>query len=222
MDRWIVDRHVQYLKKHGVHIKVGEIESWCGNVHKEEKKYIHNFGLKRSKEFSAGRRIIRSVFEEIGADVGAIGVDKGGAPVFPVGGVGSISHGERYCVVIAGYQCKARFIGVDIERVGRIDKSAWTILFTGYEIYLLNCISERDVDRFSTLIYSSKESYIKLHWSKNNESCDMHDINVIHIIELHKDFYCVTLNVCVSNEQKDKKKVYASCFSNNVLSHIVE
>ncbi|HEX4451740.1 MAG TPA: 4'-phosphopantetheinyl transferase superfamily protein [Kofleriaceae bacterium] len=68
---------------------------------------------KRRREFAFGRACARAA---LGAEV-AIGVGQGGAPIWPAGVTGSITHTDDYA---AAAVVRAGHIGIDVELVARI------------------------------------------------------------------------------------------------------
>jgi 4'-phosphopantetheinyl transferase EntD len=68
---------------------------------------------KRRREFAFGRACARAA---LGAEV-AIGVGRGGAPIWPAGVTGSITHTDDYA---AAAVVRAGNIGIDVELLARI------------------------------------------------------------------------------------------------------
>lgn len=73
---------------------------------------------KRQREYAGARRCARAAMGALGLDPVAIVKDEGGAPRWPRGIVGSMTHTEGYRAAALGFSMQVRSIGIDAEQHG--------------------------------------------------------------------------------------------------------
>ncbi|VXC01195.1 4'-phosphopantetheinyl transferase entD [Pseudomonas sp. 8BK] len=118
---------------------------------------------KRQAEYLAGRLCAREALLRVTgtAAVPASGEDR--APQWPVGMVGSITHGSGWAGAVVGKSTDWRGLGLDIEQImpaSRAERLAGEIL-TSAELFRLEALpSEQRAQRIS-LTFSLKESLFK-------------------------------------------------------------
>jgi len=119
-------------------------------------------GHTRSATFELGRRAARKALLSLGAPDTPLGRRDDGAPIFPAGFLGSISHtvheGTVYAVGAASLASAVCALGVDIERfrsprVGLLER-----IGSAQEIQWAN---ERDTERRTITIFSAREALYK-------------------------------------------------------------
>lgn len=118
---------------------------------------------KRQAEYLAGRLCAREALRRVTgtAAVPACGEDR--APQWPVGALGSITHGSGWAGAVVGNSADWRGLGLDIEQImpaSRAERLAGEIL-TPAELFCLEALpSEQRAQRIS-LTFSLKESLFK-------------------------------------------------------------
>ncbi|MEM1245367.1 MAG: 4'-phosphopantetheinyl transferase superfamily protein, partial [Acidobacteriota bacterium] len=117
-------------------------------------------GSKRRAEFSAGRHLARRIGQRLGHPIAALPRRDDGAPAWPSGLLGSISHCDDLCVVALAPATRLRGLGVDIEPNRPIERELWPELFTPEERLWLDRDRTPGVDS-SRFAFSAKESYYK-------------------------------------------------------------
>jgi 4'-phosphopantetheinyl transferase EntD len=116
---------------------------------------------KRRREFALGRACARSALEKLGHRGVVIGRGANGAPLWPEGLTGSITHTRDYAAAVVGETRRFSGIGVDAERVGGVTQDLWPRLFDDAERDHLMGLDEADRGPVATLIFSAKEACYK-------------------------------------------------------------
>ena len=131
-------------------------------LYPEEVVYVQNAVSKRVREFATGRHCAREALTRIGYSLCSIGMRKDGAPQWPTGIVGSISHTSG-CVVAAVAQNRGvGAIGVDVERINPdINENIWNLVCDNEEKKRLKTLHFRRRLIFGYALFSAKESVIK-------------------------------------------------------------
>lgn len=142
----------------------------------------------------AGRYCAARALRAAGYADARVPVGEAGAPAWPAGAVGSISHTAAYAVAVVGSSVNWRGIGVDCERV--LDE-------TGADDVVRTTLPEADAvdvaghDRlawteFVTVAFSAKESLYKCLRPLIGEFFDFTDARLTH---LHRDARHVRLRL---------------------------
>ena len=123
-----------------------------------EEMLTGGWGQKRRRDFALGRACARSALSKLGQDRVAIGRDKNGAPLWPEGVVGSITHTTGYAAALVARLGQFSGVGVDAERVGGVTQNLWPRLFDAEECDHLIGLEAEDRTRMATLFFSAKEA----------------------------------------------------------------
>jgi len=127
----------------------------------QEEALVQNSVPKRRREFGLGRACARTVLERLGHPDWAIGRSANGAPLWPQGIVGSITHTEGYAAALLGASQRWTGIGIDAERVGRVTRELWPRLFGTQEQAYLAALDDAAQATAATLLFSAKEACYK-------------------------------------------------------------
>ncbi|HJT42332.1 MAG TPA: 4'-phosphopantetheinyl transferase superfamily protein [Rhizomicrobium sp.] len=128
-------------------------------VHPEEEVFVATAGEKRRRDFALGRACARAALRDLGREA-AIGMARSGAPLWPKGVVGSITHTQGYAAALVAEARHISGIGVDVERIGGVTQELWPRLFAPAERdYLTAC--KADQAMMATLFFSAKEACYK-------------------------------------------------------------
>lgn len=84
-------------------------------LYPEEAAIVENAVEKRRREFSTGRNCARSALRGLGLEPGPIPTGERGAPLWPPGIVGSITHCTGYRAAAVAWACDTVTIGLDAE-----------------------------------------------------------------------------------------------------------
>ncbi len=88
----------------------------AGAVDEREEQVCAGWADRRKAEFRTGRACAHELLASLGAAPSPIGVDSEGAPCWPAGFVGSISHKRGFCLVGVASRSSLRAVGLDLER----------------------------------------------------------------------------------------------------------
>jgi 4'-phosphopantetheinyl transferase EntD len=133
----------------------------------------------RQREFALGRACARAALASLGHGHAVLGRRGDGAPLWPGGVVGSISHTQGLAVALAAPAGAFRGLGVDVEQYGRVTSNLYRQLFDCGERTQLAGMAEADRDRFAALFFSAKEACCKIWLDWHGTSLPFTSIRVI-------------------------------------------
>jgi phosphopantetheine--protein transferase-like protein len=144
-------------------IVVAEIEDVGQPVafHPDEAGYVEKSGDKRQRDFALGRLCAHAALAQLGFADTAIAQGGNGAPVWPEGIAGSITHTKGYAAALAGRTDMYLGIGVDAEWIGGVTENLYSRLFTATERAHLAMRNMAGRRRDATLLFSAKEAVYK-------------------------------------------------------------
>jgi 4'-phosphopantetheinyl transferase EntD len=128
-------------------------------VHQDENVHVAGAAEKRRRDFALGRACARAALACLGHGDAAIAKGGEGAPVWPVGIVGSITHTMGYAAALAGESRGFTEIGIDAERTGGVTQDLWPRLFTADEQLTLR--THPDPPLAAILLFCAKEACYK-------------------------------------------------------------
>lgn len=126
-----------------------------------EEALVEKAAAKRRREFALGRACARAALKKLGHDGVVIGRSANGAPLWPEGTIGSITHTRNYAAALVGERRRFSGIGVDAERVGGVTQDLWPRLFDAAERDHLMGLDEPGRGIAATLFFSAKEACYK-------------------------------------------------------------
>lgn len=126
-----------------------------------EEALVEKAAPKRRREFALGRACARGALEELGHGGAVIGRSANGAPLWPEGIIGSITHTRDYAAALVGEARLFSGIGVDAERIGGVTQDLWPRLFDDAERDHLMGLSQSDRLIIATMFFSAKEACYK-------------------------------------------------------------
>ena len=145
----------------------------------EEEAAVDSWTPQRRDEFARGRDCARHALKRLGVSASPILFDTAGAPSWPHGTVGSISHKRGCCLAVVGFSTQFLSMGVDLEQ----DCSR------GEDAVVDRICSPMERDQISslrtmctspgTLILSAKEAYYKFQFPLTSNSLDWRDVEVV-------------------------------------------
>ncbi len=135
---------------------------------------------RRRSQFALGRTVARRALERCGVVAGPILFDGEGAPAWPAGTVGSISHKRQNCMVAVGSASRFDGVGVDLELdvVERgEDEIVRRVCPTPAE--LSQAVDLQSSCRSpGTLFLAAKEAFFKLQFPLSRARLDWDDVQV--------------------------------------------
>jgi 4'-phosphopantetheinyl transferase EntD len=128
-------------------------------LHPEEEVHVARAAQKRRRDFALGRTCARAALAGFGHGEAVIAKGDAGAPLWPQGTRGSITHTQGYAAALVGEDCNFAGIGIDAERAGGVTRDLWPRLFSQAEQAQL--ATHRDPLLGATLLFSAKEASYK-------------------------------------------------------------
>jgi 4'-phosphopantetheinyl transferase EntD len=144
---------------------------------------VKNAGKKRIADFSTGRFCAKMAMETIGIFNAEILTGTGREPLWPQGIVGSISHSKKLVGAVVSPANKMHAVGLDIETMGNVKREMWDLLYTAPEQKFLSALSNEELELFTTLLFSLKESFYKFQYPITKLYLDFKDVEVHYINE---------------------------------------
>jgi 4'-phosphopantetheinyl transferase EntD len=144
-------------------IDEAEGEDFLAGLHPEERAAIEGAGERRRREFAAGRECARRALRRLGVEACALPVGGDGAPVWPPGIVGSITHKGSYrAAAVARVDDVLRGIGIDAEVDDPLPTGVLETIATPVEVAQVEALlGERPGARWDRLLFSAKEAAVK-------------------------------------------------------------
>lgn len=145
-----------------------------------EKEIISKASEQRKRHFSTGRMCAKKALEELGfLDIEILkGANK--EPIWPSGVVGSISHSSKLAGAVVANSNSLLSIGLDIEIIGGVSAEMWDVLFNEDEQRTLNALDRSQLDLFTTLFFSIKESFYKFQHPLTKLFLDFKDVELYY------------------------------------------
>ena len=141
-------------------------------LYPEEECVVAGAVEKRQRDFALGRTCAHTALARMERDAGPIARADDGAPVWPAGIVGSITHTQGYAAAVAAAAGFAG-LGVDAERIGGVTQDLWPRLFDKDERDDL--ARQPDPSRLATILFSAKEA---CHKAGRERVLRFHDLRV--------------------------------------------
>ena len=126
-----------------------------------EESLVAKAAPKRRREFALGRACAHAALSMLGQADAVIGRRENGAPHWPDGVVGSITHTSGYAAALVAEGTRFSGIGLDAERVGGVTENLWPRLFDAGECGTLEKLDEGTRKLVATLFFSAKEASYK-------------------------------------------------------------
>lgn len=127
----------------------------------EEEAAAREASPKRTRELRAGRACAREALRRLGLPDAALPRGPEGAPRWPPGAVGSISHCPGLCAAAAAPADVARGVGLDVERAGRAGRRVLERIAAPVELRHLAVLPVRAAGDWPTLLFAVKEALYK-------------------------------------------------------------
>ncbi|WP_169952313.1 4'-phosphopantetheinyl transferase [Microbispora sp. H11081] len=129
----------------------------------EERPLIARAVDRRRREFVTGRHCARLALGRIGVPPGPIPRGERGAPVWPAGVVGSITHCAGYRAAAVASADEARAVGIDAETHAPLPAEVLPTVASPGEIAALRALDDADAKIcWDRILFSAKESVYKV------------------------------------------------------------
>lgn len=149
----------------------------CRVLHPEEYALLMGQNIKRRMELCTGRYCAHVALEKIGYSDFPLLRDECGAPIWPEGTTGSISHSGDMTAAVVTFSKTIQGIGFDIQdkRIP-FPSRILSILFHRDETASFLAVPPQISDLYAYAVFSAKESAIKCFYTVLGEVVDLNNI----------------------------------------------
>ncbi|MFI6999412.1 4'-phosphopantetheinyl transferase Npt [Nocardia sp. NPDC050175] len=145
-------------------------------AHPAEEHLIAKAVEKRRRDFIGARHCARLALAELGEPPVAIGKGERGAPIWPRGIVGSMTHCDGYRAAALGHKMRFRSIGIDAEPHAALPEGVLDSVSLPPEREWLNTTySGLHLDR---LLFCAKEATFKAWWPLTDRWLGFEDAHI--------------------------------------------
>lgn len=171
-------RNLKDLLPAGACVIFSEPRHAQAKLHPREQEFLNARRMQpvREREFRVGRALAREALAQFGIADHPLLPAETREPLWPDGIVGSISHCEGICAVAVAESKRFSGIGVDLERIGRIDDRIIESVCTPDERRQLGTMEPSLRQRRLSLLFSAKESVFKALFPLTRQFLEFHDV----------------------------------------------
>jgi 4'-phosphopantetheinyl transferase EntD len=127
-----------------------------------EEALVAGASERRRREFAEARACARAALMALGAPAGAIGAERDGAPLWPAGVVGSITHKGGYRAAAVAFAAEMCGLGIDAEPDERLpDGLLATIASRAERLRVEQLLADRPDVAWDRLLFCAKEAAVK-------------------------------------------------------------
>lgn len=149
------------------------------DLHPLESLLMTGESNERRQQFAAGRHCAHAALVPLRTRSAPLLRRRDGAPDWPLGVRGSISHKGGLCVAVVGSSEDLVGIGIDVEANRALPAPVWGRVFTPAELRRLNVLPPADRAVRARLCFSAKECYYKWYRSQGGRlEPDFGDVEV--------------------------------------------
>lgn len=144
-------------------ILYSRIQSNPPELLEEEFSLVTDVSPFRGQQIRTCRHLCRKGIESLGGRSNSpILSEKNGAPIFPIGFHGSISHTKSHCVVAVVRSNTISRIGIDIEEKAKyFEQHEWRLISTEIEREDAHLYPQLSMDQYVSVLFSTKEAIYK-------------------------------------------------------------
>jgi 4'-phosphopantetheinyl transferase EntD len=136
-----------------------------GELLPEELAEIERAVDKRRRDYAAGRQLARGLLQRLGVDSpGPLLRGEHGAPRWPAGLVGSISHTRGLAAVAVARAESVRSLGLDLESAAPLQSGLWHMVCTDHELQWLGALPSGTAGRRAKAVFCAKEALYKAQY----------------------------------------------------------
>ncbi|NLE81629.1 MAG: 4'-phosphopantetheinyl transferase superfamily protein [Rhodococcus sp.] len=129
--------------------------------HPQEEALIGRSVEKRRREFTSARHCGRLAMQKLGVDPGPILRGERGAPLWPRGVVGSLTHCDGYRGAVLAYAMQVRSLGIDAEPDAPLPDGVLPAVSLEQERAWLASVDPADGVNWDRLLFCAKEATYK-------------------------------------------------------------
>ncbi|GGJ50842.1 4'-phosphopantetheinyl transferase family protein [Streptomyces brasiliensis] len=131
-------------------------------LYPEEEALMTRAVAKRRREFSAVRACARRAMDKLGVPPQAVVTGASGAPVWPAGLVGSMTHSDDYCAAALARATDLASLGIDAEPHSPLPDDVASFVFLPTEAERLRGLAaDHPAVHWDRILFSAKESVYK-------------------------------------------------------------
>lgn len=127
----------------------------------EEAASIANAVLSRRQQYSAGRCLARSAWQQLGQAPVALLSDPQRVPIWPDGIVGTITHTDVWCAAAVARRSDVAGLGADVEKASPLETALWDRICRPEEREFLRAQPAPLGALLAKALFSAKESIYK-------------------------------------------------------------
>ncbi|OZD55618.1 hypothetical protein CH252_07125 [Rhodococcus sp. 06-1477-1B] len=150
----------------------------AGPLFPDEEQIVADAVPRRRDEFGAVRRCARGALAELGHSPVAILPGPGGAPVWPEGVVGSMTHCVGYRAAVVADRAHLPTIGIDAEPDEPLPHDVLPVIARPVEIARFGAAASLRGVRWDRLLFSAKESVYKAWYPLTGRWLDFDDVEL--------------------------------------------
>ncbi|WP_374188772.1 4'-phosphopantetheinyl transferase family protein [Rhizobium rhizogenes] len=148
----------------------------------------------RKSEYVAARSAARRAMGELGLPLGSIGRSNTGAPVWPAGVIGSLSHGAGDAIAVVGSRSNVLTLGIDLEAAIPLPEDiASGVIMPEDQVEAAN-LRLHHPKSWQMVIFSAKEAFYKAYHQYTAEFVDFGAIFLRFNLDeagYSGDFHCI-------------------------------
>ncbi|MFH9657814.1 4'-phosphopantetheinyl transferase [Streptomyces sp. NPDC017248] len=152
---------------------------WQAPLHPEEEALVVRAVAKRRREFAAVRGCARRAMEKLGVPPQAVVSGERGAPLWPAGLAGSMTHCQDYCAAALVRATDLASLGIDAEPHGALPEGVGESVFLPAEIARLDLLAAQSpAVHWDRLLFSAKESVYKAWFPLTRKWLDFSEADI--------------------------------------------
>ena len=181
-----------HLLTNPIAVAEGDPQDIQGDLYPEEILAIQRAAEIRRQEFVTGRLLARQALVKFAVDRFPLKVGKNREPLWPDGLIGSITHTLGFCAVAVGRRQDIGGLGIDVERMDRVQEEIWLTVCTPAELHFLQYLPECKRQSYAALFFSAKESFYKCQYPLTQKWIEFQDVTIQTMAE--KERFVVQVN----------------------------
>ncbi|MEV6808674.1 4'-phosphopantetheinyl transferase superfamily protein [Streptomyces sp. NPDC051132] len=152
---------------------------WQAPLYPEEEALVVRAVAKRRREFAAVRGCARRAMEKLGVPPQAVVSGERGAPLWPAGLAGSMTHCQDYCAAALVRATDLASLGIDAEPHGALPEGVGESVFLPAEIARLDLLAaQSSAVYWDRLLFSAKESVYKAWFPLTRKWLDFSEADI--------------------------------------------
>ncbi|GGW79024.1 4'-phosphopantetheinyl transferase [Streptomyces lucensis JCM 4490] len=152
---------------------------WDTPLHPEEEALVARAVGKRRREFAAVRGCARRAMEKLGVPAQAVVHGERGAPRWPAGLTGSMTHCDGYCAAALVRAGDLASLGIDAEPHGPLpDGVGSAVMLPAEAERLAHLAAQRPTVHWDRILFSAKESVYKAWYPLTGKWLDFTEADI--------------------------------------------